>query len=452
MIEFLPLGGAGEIGANCYYLNLDGIGVILDCGLHPQKTGLDSLPRFDLLEDKPTDYVFISHAHQDHLNALPFLIKKFPHLKIITTPQTRAVAELTLHNAISILKRQVKEDEFEVYSRDEVDLLIKSINYKSINEKFILSSLNSKEEIEAEFYDAGHIIGSAGIFIHYESKKIFYTGDINLSAQTILSGANLPTEKIDLLITETTYGATDSSRLNVWQKEVERFASSINKVINKGGSVLIPVFALGKLQEMLATIWLQMQRNNITKVDIYTGGIGNKINRIYDYNRFVVKRNEKDLVLHDVPHKDLKKLPDFEELFKFPSIVLASSGMMIESTNSFMLAKQFLQKKDSAIFTVGYMDPSTPGSIIANAKKRDKIQLAERDRKTEVKCEIRNFRFSAHSKREELLSIINTLKSDNIVLVHGDSEAIDWMGASILKNYPQKKVFAAGLGKAIRFD
>ncbi|MCW8961156.1 MAG: MBL fold metallo-hydrolase [Ignavibacteriaceae bacterium] len=449
MIEFLPLGGAGEIGANCYYLNLDGIGVILDCGMHPQKTGLHSLPKFDLLEDRPTDYVLISHAHQDHLNALPFLIKKFPHLKIITTPQTRAVAELTLHNAISILKRQVKKNEFEVYSRDEVDLLIKSINYKPINEKFIL---NSKEEIEAEFYDAGHIIGSAGILIHYRNKKIFYTGDINLSAQTILSGANLPTGKIDLLITETTYGATDSSRLNDWQKEVERFASSINKVINKGGSVLIPVFALGKLQEMLATIWLQMQRNNITKVDIYTGGIGNKINRIYDYNRFVVKRNEKDLVLHDVPHKDLKTLPDFEELFKFPSIVLASSGMMIESTNSFMLAKQFLQKKDFAIFTVGYMDPSTPGSIIANAKKGDKIQLTERDRKTEIKCEIRNFRFSAHSKREELLSIINTLKSDNIVLVHGDLEAIDWMGASILKNYPQKKVFAAGLGKAIMFD
>ena len=100
MIKFLPLGGAGEIGANCYHLNINDIGIILDCGMHPQKTGLDSLPKFDLLADKPTDYILISHAHQDHLNALPFLIKKFPHLKIITTPQTRAVAELTLHNAI----------------------------------------------------------------------------------------------------------------------------------------------------------------------------------------------------------------------------------------------------------------------------------------------------------------------------------------------------------------
>ena len=107
MIEFLPLGGAGEIGANSYYLDLDGLGVILDCGMHPQKTGLDSLPKFYLLNNKPTDYVLISHAHQDHLNALPFLIKKFPHLKIITTPQTRAVAELTFNNAISFLVENI---------------------------------------------------------------------------------------------------------------------------------------------------------------------------------------------------------------------------------------------------------------------------------------------------------------------------------------------------------
>lgn len=452
MIQFLPLGGAGEIGANCYYLNLDGLGIILDCGMHPQKTGLESLPKFELLENKPTDYVLISHSHQDHLNALPFLIKKFPHLKIITTPQTRAVAELTLHNAISILKRQVTEEEFEVYSRDEVDLLIKSIDYKSYNEKFSLSSLNSTSEAEAEFFDAGHIIGSAGIIIRFNNKKIFFTGDINLSAQTLLPGAKLPSDKIDILITETTYGNTDSSNLNSWDKEVDRFASSINKIINWGGSILIPVFALGKLQEMLATIWSLMQQNKITRVDIYTGGIGKKINRVCDYNRFVLNRNQREIVLHDIPQKDLHELKNPDELFKFPSIVLASSGMMIESTNSYQLAKRWLHKKDSAIFTVGYMDPSTPGNIISKANTGDSIQLKERERKVEVKCEIKNFRFSAHSRREEILSLVNTLDPSNILLVHGESDAVDWVGASILKNFPHKKVFACSLARELRFD
>lgn len=452
MIRFLPLGGADEIGANCYYLNLDGLGIILDCGMHPQKTGLDSLPKFDLLENKPTDYVLISHSHQDHLNALPFLIKKLPHLKIITTPQTRAVAELSLQNAIHILKRQVKEEEFEVYSRDEVDLLIKSIDYKSYNEKFILNSLTTDSKAEAEFFDAGHIIGSAGILIRFNNKKIFFTGDINLSAQTLLPGANPPSDKIDILITETTYGDTDSSNINSWDKEVDRFASAINKVINNGGSILIPVFALGKLQEMLATIWLLMQQNKITQVDIYTAGIGKKINRIYDYNRFVVNRNSNDLMLHDIPQKDLNEVKDPDELFKFPSIVLASSGMMIESTISYQLAKRWLHKKDSAIFTVGYMDPSTPGYIIANSRKGDNIQLTENERKVELNCEIKNFRFSAHSRREEIVSLVKILNPSNIILIHGESEAIDWIGAAILKNYPNKRVFSCSLAKEIVFD
>lgn len=451
MIQFLPLGGAGEIGANCYYLNIDGIGIILDCGMHPQKTGLESLPKFELLEDKPTDYVLISHAHQDHLNALPFLIKKFPHLKIITTPQTRAVAELTLHNAISILKKQVKEEEFEIYSREEVDLLIKSIDYKAYNEKFTLTALTSSAQIEAEFFDAGHIIGSAGILLSHKGKKIFFTGDINLSSQTLLPGAELPGEQVDILITETTYGATDSSLLNNWGDETERFAASINKIINKGGSVLIPVFALGKLQEMLSLIWLQMLKNKITTVDIYTSGIGKKINLVYDYNRYVVSRNEKELILNDIPVKDLNEVNSVHHFFKEPSIILALSGMMIESTASFELAKHWLHKKDSAIFTVGYMDPGTPGYRIASAKTGDRIRLTDHGDKIRIKCEINNFRFSAHSKREELLSIVDKLKPDTIVLVHGDPEAIDWMGASILKKWNNKKVFAAANGKPLKF-
>jgi len=453
MQKFLPLGGAGEIGASCYYLNIDGTGILLDCGMHPRKTGLESLPKFDLLKNEPLDYVLISHAHQDHLNALPFLVKKYPHIKIITTPQTRALAELTLHNTISILKRQVKEVEIEIYSHDEVDLLIKTIDYKSYGEKFILTGLYSTDDpIEAEFFDAGHILGSASILIGHKDQKIFYTGDINLSSQTILNGAALPDKKINTLITETTYGATDSSTLLNWNDETERFAASLNSVINKGGSVLIPVFALGKMQEILATSWLMMKKNKLTAVNIFTGGIAHKINRVYDYNIYTVNRHLKDLILNDIPQHDINEVKNTDDFFNYPTIVLASSGMMIESTYSFNLAKRWLIQKDSAIFTVGYMDKDTPGFVVANARTGDEIRLTGSDKKTEVKCRIENFKFSGHSRREELIGIVKKLNPDKILLIHGDPEATDWVGSEILKSYPGKKLYSPSIGKTISFD
>lgn len=452
MISFLPLGGADEIGANCYYLNFNGNGIILDCGMHPRKTGFQSLPDFSLIENLPVDHVLISHAHQDHLSSLPFLVKRHPYIHITTTPQTRAISELTLHNSVSILKKEIGNDEnFEMYSHDEVDLLIKTIDYKAYNEEFVLPGYmhNKRSTVKCTFYDAGHILGSASILLENEGKKIFYTGDINLTDQSLIKGCQFPKIKVNTLILETTYGATDSGLLNNWEDESLRLAKSINKVLSNGGSVLIPVFALGKMQEMLTTIWKLMQKGKTAPVDIYTGGIGKKINRVYDYNRYVINTVDPEFELSNIPVKDINTVEDINEFFKQPCIVLASSGMMIRGTASFNLARTWLNRKHSAIFTVGYMDPETPGYIIANAKRGDKIQLTEFSEQKEVKCEIKNFRFSAHARREDLISIVKTLKPENIILVHGDSEAIDWIGATILKKFSKVRVLAAVQGKEI---
>jgi Cft2 family RNA processing exonuclease len=123
--------------------------------------------------------------------------------------------------------------------------------------------------------------------------------------------------------------------------------------------------------------------------------------------------------------------------------------MMIKNTASYNFAKRFLKKKDSAIFTVGYMDTESFGYVIANSERGDKIQLNEYDELTEVKCEIKNFKFSAHARREDLLSIVDKLKPDNVILTHGDEEAIDWMGSSILKKKKEIKVHIATSGKEI---
>lgn len=452
MIKFLSLGGAGEIGASCFYLNIGGAGIILDCGMHPQKVGLEALPNFDLIKDLSVDYVLISHAHQDHLSALPYLVKKHPYIKIITTPQTRALAELTLHDSVEILKKQLtEEDKLNVYSHDEIDLLIQSIEYKSYNENFIVGNVFNIDDdsINARFLDAGHILGSASIFLEYKGEKIFYTGDINLKNQKLLKGAILPKEEIDVLILETTYGATDSSTISDWKEEELRFTKSVNQIINGGGSILIPVFSLGKMQEIISLLWSLMQQNKITTVDIYSGGIADKISRVYDYNRFVVNMIDPEFEIKSIPGKNLYDVERVESFFKSPSIVLASSGMMIEGTASFNLAKHWIKHSKSAIFTVGYMEKNTPGYKIANVSTGEKIKLSEAGDGEEVKCIIKQFRFSAHSRREDLLKIVKKLKPKKVILVHGDPPAIDWMGAAILKDDKNIKVYEAKIGKQL---
>ena len=118
--------------------------------MHPQKKGLDALPDFDLIEDSPVDFVLISHAHMDHISSLPYLVQKHPYIKVIATPQTRAIAELTLHNSVSILKEQLSEDdEIKIYSHEEIDLLIQSIEYRAYGEAFELEGYHGLKKINA---------------------------------------------------------------------------------------------------------------------------------------------------------------------------------------------------------------------------------------------------------------------------------------------------------------
>ncbi len=452
MISFLPLGGADEIGANCFYLNIFGTGILLDCGIHPRKTGFDSLPDFSLIEDLPLDFVLITHAHQDHIGSLPFLVQKFPHVIIYSTTQTKEIAEATLHNAANILAQNSSiENDFKIYTHEEIDLLVRSIRGVNYNEVVSIKGMRhtSSSGINVSFHDAGHILGSAGILLEHNDQKIFFSGDINFSDQSIMIGCALKEiRNIDVLILESTYGATDSKKLGTWSTETERLIKSANKVIHDGGSILIPVFALGKTQELLSLLHLQMIKRKLTETNIFTGGVGREISNIYDRNRYLTRRSSSDLLLKEIPQQNIFEIEDLTYFQKNPSIVLASSGMILEGTTSFKLLDFWMQQKNFAVFGVGYMDESTPGFRLMNSRKGDKIKLTDFSEPKKVNCSVERFYFPSHSIREDLIKVFKSVNPCKVILVHGDIDSKDWLGYKILELNPHIKVASAETGKS----
>jgi Cft2 family RNA processing exonuclease len=158
---------------------------------------------------------------------------------------------------------------------------------------------------------------------------------------------------------------------------------------------------------------------------------------------------DKEFELMNIPQKNLYEITNYEDFFKSPSIVLASSGMVLERTVSFNLAKCWIKKHQSAIFTVGYMEKKTPGFKLENAVLGEKIKLSEYSKPEIVKCDIKRFRFPSHALREELIEIVKKLNPAKIILVHGDPPAIDWVGARIIKEYKHIKVFSAEEGREL---
>jgi Cft2 family RNA processing exonuclease len=453
MIRFLPLGGADEIGANCFYLNIFGTGLLLDCGTHPRKKGKESLPRFDLIKNEPLDFAIISHAHQDHIGALPFLVQEFPHVIIYSTYQTKEIAELTLHNAANILAAETLPDgDLRNYSHQEIDLLVRSMHDIEYNSPFEICGLRHSlnEKIKITLADAGHILGAASIIIEIAGQKIIYTGDINLSNQMIMQSADISLfENATILLTETTYGSTDSLKLGSWTSEAKRFAKHANKVLHNGGSVLIPVFALGKTQEILALIYNLMERKILTESFFYTGGIGREISNIYDRNRYLVNRGNKELVLKDIPQTNVNDVEDLNLFKKNPGIVLASSGMMLKGTTSYRLMEYWIKQSTFGIFSVGYMDSDTPGYKIMNSKKGESLILSEGMEPQKILCDVDRFYFPSHSKREDLLAIAKSSGASKIILLHGESESQNWIGQHLLNTKKSLQLYSAELGKQI---
>lgn len=455
-MRFTNLTRAVEIGANSYLLEAAGKRIVLDSGLHPRNEGLGALPLFEKLAEDSVDAIFLSHSHQDHVGSLPVLMRKQPRAAVFMSQVTRMLSDVMLHNSVNVMMRQREDlelNDYPLFTHREVEQATKRWQGCPLHQRCSIHGErlpeNDDSEVSFEFFDAGHILGAVGTLIRAEGQKIFYTGDVNFEDQTISRGAAFPEEGLDVLIMESTRGEQPSPEGYTRASEEARLAKAIKETFEKGGSVMIPVFALGKTQELLAILHGFQRKGLLAKVPIYIGGLSTKLTEIYD--RFA----------HSTP----RLLPELQILDEIAPFVLAgrnngkfpirsariyalSSGMMTEKTLSNHFAQRVLAEKNHSIFFIGYADPESPAGRLRAAKPGSFVQLDEGVRQ-QLNCDVQEFNFSGHSSRESLRAWARKVAPKKLILVHGDAPAIEWFRSTLSADLPNTEVIVPEPGKPI---
>ncbi|MDX1764832.1 MAG: MBL fold metallo-hydrolase [bacterium] len=430
-MQFTALGGCGEVGANSYHVVVDGTGILLDAGIHPKKYGRDSLPMIDALRQKEIHAVLISHCHIDHLGALPAILKNFATRQIFMTPPSYPISMRMLHNTVTVMERLKEEkgiDDYPLYTREDIDMVTQLFQSMDYDTPFPIPSANGHEpEPEGMFLDAGHILGSAGILIRSREGTLFYTGDTCGQDQTVIKGAVYPEEKIDTLILENTLCSSSQAETKKRGHEINRLASQISKVIDRDGSVLIPTFALGRTQEVLAILNSLRLRGRIPDVPIRISGMGRVFSKIYDRFALHTRRKDPDLLFKNVDTRTLgKKTPLGKNLVKKPCIIVATSGMLSEKTPANRIAQAMVDDPKHGIFFVGYLDEETPGFKLLTGPENSEIRLNGEAEPKQKKCTVLSFSLSAHSHRGRILQLVEDLEPKKVVLVHGEEGSTGW--------------------------
>lgn len=461
-MKFLPLGDTEDIAASCHFLEIDGTGLVLDVGTDPRRDGPASLPMFDWVRDRAHSYVdhaVVTHAHHDHMGAVPVLVEEFPHVMVHMTDATKKLLEFLLPASARLQQKKREQGETEhkpLFTEEDLEFLSHVYLTHELGADFDLTGMAGDTEVTGRLYSAGHILGSVGVELTFEEngddRRLFYTSDTNMQAQSIIPGGEYPSST-DILMLETTLGADEEAEQTSRPEEVEKFRETLRRVIERGGTALIPVFVMGRAQEMLAMLG-RLKREGDLPVDtpIYTAGSMLGVADLYDKTRETTPRLDPDFRVFDVEQERVPYSAEAKkDILDGPGIMVVSSGMMFEPTLSNILARRIVENERDAVLIVGHAVEGTPSHRLQQAAAEGAgapVRLADGQTQP-VHCTVERFRFSGHSHRRDLLQIVEQMAPETVVLVHGEPEAQAWMQSEIEDRHPETTVHRPQWGETI---
>jgi Cft2 family RNA processing exonuclease len=456
-MRIINLNPDSGIGASAWFVEIDGHRVLLDAGTHPKLEGTASMPLYKLIAREHLDAIAISHCHHDHVGSLPVAMRYFPDAHVMLTDLSYFIVERVLHNSVNVMTRQRDElgiREYPLYTHDEVDdIQSRFQGYRYNREVEWAAFQKSRRGVPSptmEFYDAGHALGSAGVMLRGQKESVFYTGDVSFRDQTILKGARFEDVQADVLIMETTRGNRAVPAGFTRESEIERLTAALHRALKRGGSVLIPTFALGRTQEMLALLALLMKAGKLKQQPIYIGGLGRVFTEIYDLQAHRAHRQHPSLRLTEALNLTVLEKGQVDKMkLTGGRIFVLTAGMMSENTAAHDLATRMAGDEKQAIFFVGYADPGTPGGRLKAAKHGEKFIFSPSGGELTKRCEVQDFDLTAHANRDELLDLVGQVNPRAVLLGHGEAESRKWFEEQIRARHPKIKVIQPEPGKTV---
>ncbi len=441
-MKLIDLNREGGIGANSLFLQLGELRIIVDSGLHPKVVGRLAAPDLTPTRGQKVDLILVTHCHLDHIGSLPVTMREHPEAAVLMTTSSRMLVERMLHNSANVMMRQREDEnipEYPLYTHEEIERSAKRI--VGLNFGHAKKFRGANDEVEIIFHAAGHLAGAAAIELRHKQESVFITGDVLFTDQRTVRGAQFPVGHFDVVITETTRGTTERPIGKTRGTEMARLVDSINDCIQRGGSYLIPCFALGRMQEILSILQDARHFRRLVDCPIYASGLGMDLVDYFDdiarktkhvqFNRSILK----ELGVRPLP----RKLNAGEDLQQ-NAIYIVSSGMLVERTPSYILASGLVGSARNTIGFVGYCDPDTPGGHLLEAQPGDQFIFETSQVKTRIKARVERFELSGHADREELLQFAAQSSARTVVLTHGDPLARAWFAEQLAPLMPQTKI------------
>jgi putative mRNA 3-end processing factor len=390
------LGGSQEVGRSAFLID-SGDKILLDYGVKLTPKGTN----YPLSINTNLDAAIISHAHLDHSGNLPHLFAAGKFLSYMTAP-TLELAKMLWHDTLHIAGMEGIDATFTRQEILRTERFTFAVNYRRL--------LDITDTVSLQFFDAGHILGSAMTKLDIGEKSLVYTGDFKDEETRLHNAADLTKiKKCDYLIMESTYGDRDHPP----RKELEKkFVNDVQDVIDRGGHALITAFAVGRSQEIADVL-----SEDGVEADIYLDGMCQKAAKIYLRNPSFLKKPKflkKALTkINWVRNVQMRKAA-----LKKPSVIITTSGMLQGGPVYFYLPELY-NDKNSKLFLTGYQVAETPGRVLLDTGKINLNGIL-----AELKMQYEKYDFSAHAGKKELLSVAKKLSPEKIFLVHGDESVV----------------------------